>query len=90
MQRIRTGLRILGGRFHLEQGENLQAGDRPEIRTSYVGRHRLEADLPQELPQQQGRPFRSPNLADLAGKVSVTVRAESEKGFDRSISSRTA
>jgi hypothetical protein len=24
------------------------------------------------------------NLADLAGKVSVTVRAKSEKGFDRS------
>ncbi len=24
------------------------------------------------------------NLADLAGKVSVTLRAESEKGFDRS------
>lgn len=23
------------------------------------------------------------NLADLAGKVSVTLRAESEKGFDR-------
>ena len=24
------------------------------------------------------------NLADMAGKVSVTVRAESEQGFDRS------